>query len=95
MELDFLRLLIAFIHEVCDKISNSNIPYPNEQNRKLLARLWDETKIRSDGKCYYPCSQCSGVKRRRILIATTTKNCREHGHTEGGNEYRPFVSLTL
>ena len=23
------------------------------------------------------------------------KHCREHGHAEGGNEYRPFVSLAL
>ena len=42
--IDFLRFLIVFIHEFCDKISNRNIPDPNEHNRQLLARLWDATK---------------------------------------------------
>ena len=73
MELDFLRFLIVFIHEVCDKMSNRNIPDPNEENRQLIARLWDSAKQRGDGKCYCPCSQCRGFKRRRILIATATK----------------------
>ena len=95
MELDFLRLSMVFIHEVCDKMSNRNIPDPNENNRQLFARLWDAAKRRGDGKCYYPCTQCRGFKRRRILISTTTQHCREHGHAEGGNEYHPFVGLAL
>ena len=95
MELDFLRLSIVFIHEVCDKMSNRNILDPNEHNRQMLARLWDAMKRRDDGKCYCPCIQCKGFNRRRKLIATTTKHCREHGHTEGGNEYHPFVGLAL
>ena len=95
MELDFLRLPIVLIHEACEKISNRNIPDPNENNRQLLARLWDVAKRRSDRKCYCPCTQCRGFKRRRILISIDTKHCKEHGHAEGGNEYRPFVSLAL
>ena len=65
-------------------MSNSNIPYPKEQNRQLLARLWDRLKRKGDGKCYCPCSQCMGFKRRRIKITTTRKDRREHRHTEGG-----------
>ena len=95
MEIDFLRLLIVFIHKVCDKISNSNIPDQNKENRQLLAILWDAAKRRGDGKCHFPCSQCRGFKRRIILIAIATKNCREHRHAKGGNEYRPFVGLAL
>ena len=76
-------------------MSNSNIPYPNKQNRQLLARLWDAMKRRGDGKCYRTCSQCRGFKRRRTLITKATKHCREHGHAEGGNECHPFVSLAL
>ena len=95
MELDFLRQLVIFIHEVCDKISNRNIPDPNEDNQQLLARLWDAAKRRGDRKCYFPCTQCSVFKRRRILISIAKKHCREHGHAEGGNEYRPFVGLAL
>ena len=76
-------------------MSNSNIPYPNEQNQQLFARLWDAVKRRGHGKCYCPCSQSMGFNRRRILISTATKHCREHGHTKGGNEYRPFVGLAL
>ena len=48
MELDFLRQLVIFINEVCDKMSNRNIPDPNEDNRQLLARLWDAAKRRGD-----------------------------------------------
>ena len=31
MELDFLILSIVFIYEVCEKMSNSNNPNPNEE----------------------------------------------------------------
>ena len=95
VELDFLRQLVIFIHEVCDKMSNRNISDPNKENWRLLARLWDAAKWRGDGKCYCLCTQCRGFKRRGILIATTTKNCREHGHAKGGNKYCPFVGLAL
>ena len=91
----FLRQPVIFINKACDKISNRNIPNPNEDNRQLLARLWDAVKRRGDGKCYCSCTQCRGFKRRRILISTATKHCREHGHAEGGNKYRPFVGLAL
>ena len=96
MELDFLRQSVIFINEVYDKMSNRlNILDPNEDNRQLLAKLWDAAKWRGDGKCYCPCTQCRGFKKRRILISTTIKHCREHGHAKGGNEYRPFVGLAL
>ena len=48
MDLDFLRLSIVIIHEVCDKMSNRNIPDPNENNQQFLARLWDVVKQRGD-----------------------------------------------
>ena len=76
-------------------MSNNNILDPNKKNRQLLARVWDVAKRRGDGKCYCPCSQCRGFKRRDILITTTIKPCREHGHTERGNEYHPFISVAL
>ena len=96
MELDFLRQPVIFINEVYDKMSNRlNIPDPNEDNRQLLARLWDVVKWRGDGKCYCPCTQCRGFKRRRKLISIATKHCTEHGHAEGGNKYNPFVGLAL
>ena len=63
-----------------------------EQNRQLLARLWDGVERRGDGKCYCPCSRCRGFNKRRLLIATAKKHCREHGHVEGGHEYHPLVS---
>ena len=84
MELDFLIFSIVFIHKVYDKMSNRNNPDPNEEYRQFLARLWDLMKRRGDGKCYCLCTQCRGFKRRRILISTTTKHCREHGHDKGG-----------
>ena len=76
-------------------MSNRNISDPNEDNRQLLARLWDAAKRRGDGKCYCLFTQCRGFKRRIILISTATKHCKEHGQTEGGNKYRPFVGLAI
>ena len=77
MELSFLRSII-FIQALYEKMLNNNIPDPGEQNRQLLARLWDGMKRKGDGKCYCPCSQCRGFKRRIIKITTTRKHCREH-----------------
>ena len=94
MEINFLRSII-FIQSLYEKMSNRNIPNLGKQNRQLLARLWDGLKRKGDGKCYCPCSQGKGFKRRRIKITTTKKHCREHGHAEGGHEYHLFVSFSL
>jgi hypothetical protein len=48
-----------------------------------------------DRKCYFPCKICRGYNRRRLLIKTTKRHCREYGHLEGGHEYRPLVSYSL
>ena len=72
----------------------NNVP-DQEQNRQLLARLWDGVKRRGDGKCYCPCKMCKGLKTRRYLITTTEQHCRQHGHIEGGNEYRPLVCILI
>ena len=76
-------------------MSNRNNPDPNECNQQLLDKLWDAAKLKGDGKFYCPCTQCRGFKRTSILISIAIKHCKEHGHTEGGNEYRPFVGLAL
>ena len=76
-------------------MSNNNIRDRDEHNRRLLARLWDGLKRKGDGKCYCPCSQCRGFKRRQINITTNIKHCREHGHAKGGHEFHPFVSFAL
>ena len=55
VELDFLRSII-FIQDLYEKMSNNNIPDPDEQNQQLLARLWDGLKRKGDGKCYCLCS---------------------------------------
>ena len=52
-------------------MSNRNILDPNEENRQLLARLWDAAKRRGDGKCYCLCTQYRGFKRRRIFFFLT------------------------
>ena len=69
-------------------MSNRNIPDPNENNRQFLSRVWDAAKQRGDAKCYCPCTQCRGFKRRIILISIATKHCREHGHVESSTLVR-------
>ena len=62
----------------------------NENERKL-AQFRAELEARVDGKCYFPCSDCRGLQRRRILRTIAERHCREKGHVEGGYEYRPLV----
>jgi hypothetical protein len=76
-------------------MSHKNILDPQEENRQLLARLWDGVKIKGDGKCYFPCSQCRGFNRIRLNISIAKIHCRGHGHIKGGHEYHPLVSCSL
>jgi hypothetical protein len=62
----------------------------NENDRKL-AQLRVALEARGDGKCYFPCYDCRGLKNRILLITTAQRHCREKGHAEGGYEYRPLV----
>jgi len=48
-----------------------------------------------DGKCYFPCRNCKGLRPRRILIKSTEKHCRDYEHAKGGHEYHSFVSYLL
>jgi hypothetical protein len=61
------------------------------ENDKKLDRLRAALEARGKGKCYFPCYDCKGLKKRRLLITTTQRHCREKGHAEGGYEYRPLV----
>ena len=61
------------------------------ENARKLAWFRVALEARSDGKCYCPCNDCSGLQRRILLITTAEKHCREKGHAEGGYEYRPLV----
>jgi hypothetical protein len=62
----------------------------NENDRKL-ARLRAELEARGDGKCYFSLYDHRGLQRKRLLITTIERHCREKGHTEGGYEYRPSI----
>ena len=95
MDLDFLISIIisqAWYHKMSE---HNNILDPHDQNRELLARLCDGLKRKSDGKCYCPCSQCRGFKRRRINITIDKRHFREYGHCEGGHHYHPLVIFSL
>jgi hypothetical protein len=52
----------------------------NENERKL-----------AHGKCYFPCYDCRGLQKKRLLITTSQRHCREKGHAKGGYEYHPLV----
>ena len=61
------------------------------ENARKLAQFRAALEARGDGKCYCPCNDCRGLQRRRLLITTVEKHCREKDHVEGGYEYRPLV----
>ena len=48
-------------------------------------------EVKGDGKCYFPCNDCRGLRTRRILWTSAKKHCKEKGHAEGGYEYHPLV----
>ena len=52
------------------------------ENARKLAQFRATLEARGDGKCYFPCSDCRGLQRRRILRTTTERHCREKGPTE-------------
>jgi hypothetical protein len=62
----------------------------NENDMKLY-QFRAVLEAGGDGECYFPCYDCRGLKRRRILIKIVERHCREKGHAEGGYEYYPLV----
>lgn len=64
-----------------------------KQNKETIARLWSRFKRNGDGKCYFPCKKCKGLKNRRILITTAQRHCRQHDHIEGGKDFFPLVNV--
>ena len=80
-------------HENINEFDDAHdIPLLEKEYKPLYE---DATKRRGDGKCYCPCNQCRGFKRRRILITTTRKHCREHGHTEGEHEHCSIIMFCI
>ena len=61
------------------------------ENARKISQFRVKLEARGDGKCYFPCFDCRGLQRRRILITTIERHFREKGHTEGGYEYNPLV----
>jgi hypothetical protein len=61
------------------------------KNGRKLSQFRATLEARGDGKCYFPCYDYRVLQRRRLLIKTTERHCREKGHGEGGYEYHPLV----
>ena len=65
--------------------------YTWEKNNKRYAEFKEALEVKGDGKCYFPCNDCRGLRTRIILRISDEKHCKEKGHAEGGFEYRPLV----
>lgn len=57
--------------------------------------MWSQFKRKGDGKCYYPCKKCKGLKNQIILITIAQRHCRKHDHIKGGNDFCPLVNVDL
>jgi hypothetical protein len=68
-----------------------------QESQRTVAGLRDgwETHVDSDGKCYFPCNQCKGLKIIILVRKTTKIHCFMYGHCEGGHTFRPIVSYSL
>ena len=53
------------------------------KNARKLAQFIATLEERGDGKCYFPCSDYRGLKRRRILITTTEDTVGRRGTPKG------------
>ena len=65
--------------------------YNWEENNKRYAGFKETLEAKGDGKCYFPCNDCRGLRKRNFLRESVEKHCKEKGHDEGGFEYRPLV----
>ena len=65
--------------------------YTWEENNKRYVEFKAALEAKGDGKCYFPCNDCRGLRMRRILRTSVEKHCKEKGHVEGGCEYHPLV----
>jgi hypothetical protein len=54
----------------------------NENDRKL-AQFRAALEARGDGKCYFPCYDCRGLQRRRLLITTMKDIVGRRGTPKG------------
>ena len=65
--------------------------YTWEESNKRYVEFKATLEEKGDGKCYFPCNDCKGLRRRRILRTSAEKHCKKKGHAEGGFEYCPLV----
>ena len=65
--------------------------YTREENNRRYAEAKATLEVKGDGKCYFPCNNCRGLRTRINLRTSAEKNCKEKGHAEGGHEYDPLV----
>ena len=54
------------------------------ENERTLGRLRESLEAKGDGTCYFPCIQCMGLNRGRLLKTIAKKYCRKYRNTEGG-----------
>ena len=65
--------------------------YTWEENNKRYVEFKVALEAKGDGKCYFPCNDCRGLRMRRILRTSAEKYCKEKVHAERGFEYCPLV----
>ena len=65
--------------------------YTWEENNKRYADFNAALEAKGDGKCYFPCNDCRGLRTRIFLRTRVEKHCKEKGHAEGGFEYCTLV----
>ena len=64
--------------------------YNWEENNKRYFEFKEALEVKDNGKCYFPCNDCRGLKTRRILGTSVEKHCKEKGHAEGGLNIVPW-----
>ena len=58
--------------------------YTWEENNKRYVEFKVALEVKGDGKCYFPCNDCRGLRMRRTLGTNPEKNSKENGHARGG-----------
>ena len=64
--------------------------YTWEENNKWYVEFKEALEAKGDGKCYFPCNDCRGLRMRRILRTSAEKHYKEKGHAKGGLNIVPW-----
>ena len=72
----YLMYLTSYCFVWCREYNYLSVQgfFTMNENPRKLSQFRVALEARGDGKCYFPCSDCRGLQRRRILTMTAERH---------------------